>query len=389
MIYDLIIVGGGASGTSAAIAYKRKHPNNKVLILEKNEELLKKVNASGNGKGNFTNDILDSDSYNSKNFVSTIFKENPKEDVLGFFDSLGMKYYMDKEGRYYPNSSSAKTISYVIKRELEKLNVEIKLNFNVNRVTKEDNLFIISDSKDEYKAKALIISTGAKNYASLGGDEGVYSLAESLGHHITNLYPANIYIEVKEKDITKRLSGLRFDATLYLMNAGEIYYHEKGEVLFKDNAISGIVTFNVSNRLAYLYKTGAVKDAKLIIDFCNKIDTDEIVNMIYQSKDVKETLMGLVHPTLAQLITDISNDKKEILINLLSLPFSVKSLGDFEHAQATAGGVKVIEIKDTLESIFVDNLYFTGDILDVDAASGGYNLSFAFLSGIKAGESVE
>lgn len=389
MIYDLIIVGCGASGAACAITYKRKNPNNSVLVLESQDEILKKVSATGNGKGNFTNEYLSSDSYNSQVFVSKIINKNSKGELLSFFDSLRMMYYKDAEGRYYPLSSSAKTISYVLKREMDELNVHIKTSYKVNMIEKEDDIFYVSDGKDTFMAYSILLSTGAKNYKSLGSDGSIYPIVESLGHTLTPMYPANIYIKVNEKEYTKKLSGLRFNATIYLINDKEIYYYEKGELLFKDDALSGIVTFNVSNRLAYLYKSGNDNNPELVVDFCNTIDTEDLVNIIYNSKDIKETLMGLVHPSLAELIYQISKDKKEIVQNLASFRFKVKSLGDFEHAQITAGGVKVVEVKDNLESVIVPHLYFAGDILDVDAQCGGYNLSFAFLSGIKAGKEIE
>ena len=388
MIYDLIIIGCGASGAACAISYKRRNPNKQVLVLEGEDEILKKVNASGNGKGNFTNEYLSSDSYNSGVFVSKIIKDTSRDELLAFFDSLGMMYQKDSEGRYYPYSQSAKTISYVLKREMDRLNVQVKTSFKVNSIEK-DGLFYVSDGKDTFEAKSILVATGSKNYKTLGSDGSIYPIMESLGHSTTPMYPANIYIKVEEKDITKKLSGLRFNATLYLINNKDIYYYEKGELLFKDDALSGIVTFNVSNRLAYLYKSGNDVDPEIVVDFCNAIDTEMLVNIVYNSKDIKETLMGMVHPALADIIYNISKDKKEIVQHLASFRFKVKSLGDFEHAQITSGGIKVVEVKDNLESIFIPGLYFAGDVLDVDAQCGGYNLSFAFLSGIKAGEEIE
>ena len=388
MIYDLVIIGCGASGAACAISYKRLNPNKQVIILEGEDEILKKVNASGNGKGNFTNEFLSPESYNSELFVSKVFSSKPKEDLLEFFDSLGMMYFKDSEGRYYPYSQSAKTISYVLKREMDRLKVIIKTSFKVTSIEKND-YFIVSDGTNTIEGYNLLISTGAKNYKTLGSDGSIYPIIKGLGHSLTPMYPANIYIKVIEKDITKKLSGLRFNATVYLLNGGDIYYYEKGELLFKDDALSGIVTFNVSNRLAYLFKTGNDNNPELVIDFCNTLDTETLVNLIYNSNDIKETLMGIVHPTLAELIYDYSKNKKEIVQNLASFKFKVKSLGDFEHAQITSGGVKLVEIKDNLESVFIPGLYFAGDVLDIDAQCGGFNLSFAFLSGIKVGRSIE
>ena len=390
MLYDLAIVGLGPSSAAMAITYKRLNPNKSVCIFEKYPIALRKLSSTGNGKGNFTNDNLSPLIYDNSEFVQEVFGDNPKELLLSFIDSLGLKYFKDEEGRYYPLSLSAKTISHALLRELSKLGVEIFYETFVEKVFKnEDGCFVIETINDTFTSRSVALATGSINYQSLGGDGNMFVSLKDFGHTVTKLVQSNIYIKVKEKAITKRLSGLRFNARVYLINDGEEYYHEDGELLFKDNALSGIVTFNVSNRLSRLYKKGLDSNPMIVIDFLKDQDTEEIVNYIFNSKNVYESLYNIVHPELAKLIYDISKDNKEIVKNLFSMTFTVSGLGDIENAQATSGGIKTTELKDTLESRLVDNLFVLGDLVDTDAPSGGFNLSFAFLSGIKAGMSLE
>ncbi len=390
MLYDLAIVGLGPSSAAMAITYKRLNPNKSVCIFEKYPIALRKLSSTGNGKGNFTNDNLSPLIYDNSEFVSEVFGDNPKELLFSFIDSLGLKYFKDEEGRYYPLSLSAKTISHALLRELSELGVEIFYDTFVEKVFKnEDGCFVIETINDTFLSRSVALATGSINYQSLGGDGNMFVSLKDFGHTVTKLVQSNIYIKVKEKAITKRLSGLRFNARVYLINDGEEYYHEDGELLFKDNALSGIVTFNVSNRLSRLYKKGLDSNPMIVIDFLKDQDTEEIVNYIFNSKNIYESLYNIVHPELAKLIYDISKDNKEIVKNLFSMTFTVSGLGDIENAQATSGGIKTTELKDTLESRLVDNLYILGDLVDTDAPSGGFNLSFAFLSGIKAGMSLE
>ncbi|MCR5564941.1 MAG: aminoacetone oxidase family FAD-binding enzyme [Gammaproteobacteria bacterium] len=391
MPYDLAIVGLGPSSAAMAITYKRLNPNKKVCIFEKYPVALRKLSSTGNGKGNFTNDNLSPLIYDNSEFVSQVFGENPKEKLLLFIDSLGLKYFKDEEGRFYPLSLSAKTITHALLRELSSLYVDIEYEAFVEKVYKnEDGLFVLNTVNGSYTAKSVALATGSINYQSLGGDGNMFVSLKDFGHTVTKLVQSNIYIKVNEKAITKRLSGLRFNARVYLINDGEEYYHEDGELLFKDNALSGIVTFNVSNRLARLYKKGLDCNPEIVIDFLKDQDTEEIVNYIFNSKNVYESLYNIVHPELAKVICDnYGHSNKEIVQNLFSMRFTVAGLGDIENAQATSGGIPTTELKDTMESKIVDNLYVLGDLVDTDAPSGGFNLSFAFLSGIKAGESLE
>lgn len=386
---DLIILGGGPAGVTAAITYKKNNPLKSVMIIEKEKELLKKLSISGNGKGNFTNRYLSSDSYNNSSFVEDVYPSKPLESILSFFDGLGVKYYFDSEGRYFPYSNSAKTISYALKREALSLDILISADTKVNTIEKKNDIFFLSTTKGEFECKALVVASGGKNYPSLGSDGSIFSELERMGQHFTKMVPSNTFIKVKEKDVTKKLSGLRFNATLYLVNNGEAEYYEKGELLFKDDALSGIVSFNVSNRIAYLFKTSKAINPIIIVDFSNAITSEEIEKTIKHSHDLKETLMGFYHEKLVDVLLKGIKTKDELIRRMTGYPFTVESLGDFTTAQMTAGGIDIKDVKSSLESSIIPNLFFCGDILDVDAMSGGYNLSFAFLSGMRVGESIQ
>lgn len=375
MIYDLIIVGGGASGISLAIKYKELNKNKKFLILERNKELLRKLNVTGNGKCNFTNDLITYKNYNNGEFFKDIIL-NSSNNVKDFFNSLNIKYFKDSENRIYPLSKSSKAVSEIMISKLNK--DEYLLETLVTDIKKKDDIFEVFTNDNKYLSKRLVIAIGNKNYSTLGSDLSLKNVIESLGHSFTELYPSDIYIKVKNKDITKRLTGLRFYAKLSLYNDNKLVYSEKGELLFKDDALSGIVTFNVSSRLAYLYKKSRIKNPYILVDYLDGIHLENV------DVDSKNKLLGMLNEKLVDVLL---YNKNNIIDNIHSMKFDLLSLGDFSHAQVTSGGIKSNEVNNlTLESNIVKGLYFLGDILDIDAPCGGYNLTFAINSGLTVGK---
>ncbi len=378
MTYNLIVVGGGVSGVTASIFYKRKNPQAMVLIIESKDELLKKLNATGAGKGNFTNEYLSSTIYDNSSLASIILKDNPKNEILSFFDTLNIKYTSDSEGRYYPFSYDAKTISQALITELKKLNIDIILNKKIESI-KYDSLFII----DNYKSRNLLISVGGINYPSLGSDGSLYdTIKTSLGHSFTKLVPSNIYIDVFEKNITKKLSGRRIISTLNLYNNDELIHTESGEVLFKDDALSGIVSFNISNYLARLYKNNIDKNPYIKVDFTNKTNVLDKISS-------KDDLYGVFSKILVDTLYNENLSLEENILAFKGYKFTIKGLSDLYNAQATTGGIKSSQLSDNLESKYISGLYFAGDILDISAPSGGYNLSIAYISGKRVGEAIK
>ena len=388
MIYDLLIIGGGISGVFSYLTYKKRKPNSKCLIIERNNSLLKKLSISGNGKCNFTNDNLNYKKYNNGDIFKNIIIDNKK--ILSLFDDLGIVYYKDEEGRFYPYSNSAKSVQTILTSLIN--TSDILLNTTIFKIEYDNTSkiwTILSKDNKEFKSKNVLISTGSVNYPSLGSDGIIFKTIKDLGIKFTNIYPSNIYINCKEIDVLKELSGLRFKACVSLYNNNKHIYSESGEVLFKDKALSGIVTFNVSSKLALLYKNNLISNPYLTIDFMEDYSIDDLSKLFKKENDLNKTLLGLFHPNLVNIIYKKSKNLNDVISNIKSFRFEIDSLGDFEHAQVACGGIDSKEINERLESNRFGGLYFSGDILDCDAPCGGYNISFAILSGIKVGESIE
>ncbi len=386
MIYDLIIVGGGSSGVVAGITYKKCNPKKNILIIESNNTLLKKLACSGNGKCNFTNANLSYDKYNNGESFKYLFNDKSLNKILSFFEEHKIIYYKDEEGRYYPYSNSAKSVQYALINDLDEK--EYLLETKVKSITYDGiftlNTFNKERGEENYNSKKLVIAVGSKNYKSLGSDGELFNEITKLGHSFTPIYPSDIYIKIKEKNITKLLNGLRFKANLALYNDDKFIYQEKGELLFKEDALSGIVTFNISSKLANIYKNNEVKNPYMYIDYISDLDYKELLDKYNKSNNKKAFLLGIIHPEMVKIIENENNPIEK----LKRFKFNITSLGDFDHAQIACGGIKSNEIQD-LESNIIKGLYFIGDILDIDAPCGGYNLSFAFLSGMKVGEEIE
>jgi len=375
MIYDLIVIGGGVSGVSAYISFKKKNKDKSCLIIEHKETLLKKLNMTGNGKCNFTNGYLDDSYYINGSYFKDTLNNKSTFKILKFFDYLNIKYYFDDENRYYPVSETAKT---VVNKMMQKVsNDDVLLNTEVISIKKENDLFIIDTNNGICTSKNLLISVGSKNYSITGSDGSLFGMICELKHTFTNLIPSNIWINVKEKEITKQLSGLRVKANLKLINNNILIKEEAGELLFKDDALSGIVSFNMSNSIAELYKNNCYKNIKILVDFAPSIN------------DNFDDFESFLHPQIANVLSKYKNKFDSLYDLIKNFEFNVISIGDFKYAQVTCGGIKLDEVNTNFESKLHKGLYFAGDILDVSAPCGGFNLSFAMLSGMKVGEEIE
>lgn len=376
---DFLVIGGGVSGVVAAIEYKRNNPSKKVIILEKSDSLLKKLSATGNGKGNFTNNYLSSNSFDNKEFYKYVLNDYSYKDILSFMDSINLSYTMDEEGRYYPLSLSAKTITNLLIKEIDRLKIEVIYNVHISNI-KFNDYYIINTNINEYNSKKIYVSVGGINYPTLGSDGSLNKVLIDLGIKFTKLIPSNTYILVKEKELTKKLSGLRVKAKLSLYNR-DLIVEESGELLFKDNALSGIVSFDISNYIANLYKNNFNENIKVYVDFLPTIETKEYLKIINKNNSL-DLLEGMFNE---KLFTYLVKPNINNLSILKKFPFNVVGLGGLENAQVTCGGVHTSFINNNLEHKIYKNMYFGGDIIDISAICGGYNLSFAILCGIKVG----
>ena len=407
----LVIIGGGPSGMLASLsASKSLHHNHQVLLIERNDRLGKKILASGNGRCNFTNLNNDETFYNEPNFAKQVLDQFNHKQVRDFFDYLGVLQISDNEGRCYPYTYIASTILDALRYEIEsKSNIDVLTGTKVESITKKDNHYLLKLNNNKLiKASAIIIANGGTSYASLGSDGSGHSLARELNHTITRLYPAITSIKVKEKDF-KSLSGIRVNAlvSLFNMDTDELIVSNKGEVLFKEDSISGIVSFIVSSFIARGFKNEPSMKFYLKLDLLEHLTFNDVLSLLEdkqkktQELKLEHFLNGIVVRMLGISILNRSNiDFKDRLVKDLSktelikiastlknFTVRVNGLSPFTNAQTTCGGVSLVEINPkTLESKINKGLFFSGEVMDIDGECGGHNLQWAFSSGFVSGK---
>lgn len=402
-MYDVIVIGGGASGMTAAVCAARN--GKKVLLLEKNNKLGKKIAASGNGKCNLTNAVISTECfYNAyPDELTSILNQYDKDAVLHFMLSLGIRC-KEKRGYFYPMSEQAAVVVQMLQAELDHLNVEVKLEERFLELFREKEAFCVTTEKERYRAAKVILSSGGMAAPKLGAENTGYLTLKKMGHTVAEPVPALVQMLAKERYI-KKISGVRTDAKICL-NAGERQYLEEGEIIFTDNGISGIPVFQLSRYIAASLKRNEKPMMFVnVLPTCdNAVLKKDIFEMIrYNPQLPLEFLFRgycnhkLVYALLCEAGLDaevpckvVSQQKIEKMIDLFfAIPFQITGTNGFEQAQVTRGGVPLHEINPaTMESKKVSGLYITGELLDVDGMCGGYNLHFAWATGMLAGDGV-
>ena len=390
----IIVIGGGASGIVASIFAKRD--NNDVIVLEKNNKCLKKLLITGNGKCNYFNDDFSFEHYYSDSNNLSFINDSNKRKVLDFFSSIGVVPRV-KNGYYYPNSNQSYSVHNSLIKEASLRGVEIKSGVKVLNIVKKSNSFIVSTDNGDFICDKVIISTGGKSYPKTGSEGDGYIFGKSLGHKIVPVVPSLVGLVSNDKFI-KPLSGVRCDACVSLNSKSEI-----GEVQFTDYGLSGICVFNLSNiasrlgncsvKINFLYNFVSDFDS-----FCKLFDS---VNGSVLNRSIGELLEGYLNYNIVNVIlkmsgidfscswNDLGNKKRILFDNLVSFNVDIVGTRGFDVAQVSLGGISLDDIDvNTFESKIVPGLYFTGEVMDVTGDCGGYNLGFAFLSGMIAGESV-
>ena len=387
----VVIIGAGAAGLMAAIT--AAECGHKVTVIEHENKPGKKINITGNGKCNITNSALTPDKYyGNKDFINNVIDKFNYKDTLKFFENMGV-YCYEKNGFYYPLSNQAVTVTNALYNEALSLGVTIKTNNKVKSVTKKDDGFLLDIGIDLFCDK-LIIATGGMAAPKTGSDGSGYELAKALGHTIVKPCPALTALVCDEK--LKKASGVRVKAKVQIKDKN---IKDLGELQITDYGISGIPVFNISRCVN--------EKENVIIDFAPDYTYDEVkilLKRILKRRDkmpVLTALNGLFNEKLAAVFlkeikqqsnvkcTDVI-DKITMLCDIIkSFEVTVKRKKGFDFSQVTSGGVNTSEInKDTMESLICSNLYFAGEIIDVDGRCGGYNLQFAWSSGYIAGESI-
>ncbi len=400
--FDAVIIGGGASGLMCAISAKSNNPKMKVAIIEKNDRVGKKLLSTGNGRCNLTNRNVSADKYvgSFAEFSSAVFEKYNASSLLEYFDALGLAAFCDSEGRYYPASKQASSVLDVLRFGCERLGVEIFCGQNIRSLTKTNNEFLIKTENDVFAGKKLALCCGSKAAPKLGGSASAADYLRNMGHRVVPFEPALCPVEV-DSGILKSLKGLRAAGSATLLRNGKVIKKENGEIQFTDSSLSGICVFNLS---VYAQKGDVIS-----LDIINYISNKELFDRLKRNRELFGKLgadnifTGILQKRLAQAvlkksgITDFGvltealsdNQLKAITENAKNLEFTVRGKGGFDKAQSALGGVSGGELDaETMKSRIVDNLFVCGEAVDICGECGGYNLHFAFASGIIAGESL-
>ena len=389
MIYDIIIVGAGASGLAAAISAKRVNRKLNIAALDAMPKVGKKILATGNGRCNLSNLNANVDSYTNPEFVSVALSEFPPEKVIEFFRSIGLMCVADGEGRVYPMSNTASSALDALRTEAERLGVELICDSHVDRIEKKNGIFTVG----RLVAKKIIICTGGCASPSQGSDGSGFDLLKSLGHHITAVYPGLVQLTTKEN--TKSLKGMRVKANISLRQDSKSIDSAKGEVLFTDYGLSGISIMDISR---------SVKDGQYtcVIDTlprCKANEADEFLLSLNKEMPIENALSGMIPKALGRYIlkrcgeNSLSSLEKigkgkieKIIYTAKNLGFTITGTMGFKNAQISIGGADVKEFDSkTMESKLVKGLFCAGEVLDTDSICGGFNLQWAWASGLLAG----
>lgn len=375
----IAIIGGGASGMFLASYLSHLKLNIDITIFERNFSLGRKVLASGNGKCNFSNyKALPSD-YNNPTFMEEVFKKCPKEDLINYFASLGLMFYFDNEGRMYPLSNSSKTIVDLLALEFDC--VKLVEKYAVDKIEIKNNKYYIGGASFDI----LVLATGSNASIDEAKISSTYSYLGNLNLKMVETKPSLVGYKSNLKYI-KLLKGLRMKAIVNMYRNKKCIFKEFGEVIFKEDGISGIVVMNSS----FYYQKGD----EIILDLLPDVEISELKYKINLRK--KECgysnyfLASALHPTLIKYLEKLGITDTDQIIDLLkNFNAQVYDTYSMREAQVSKGGIDLTEINEDFELKKYPNCYALGEMLDINGLCGGYNLMFAFTSALIAGRKIE
>lgn len=381
--FDVIVIGAGASGCISSIFAKEKYEN--VLIIDKQNKLAKKILVTGNGRCNLSNINVNSKCYNQN--IDKYLNEFNVKDTLAFFNKIGLEYYSDDEGRIYPISNSAKSVVDVLTNKIEQLGIKYNLNTEVKNISKTKNKYIIETTDEVFSANKVIVATGGNSLTNI---------ILNLGIKIKNFTPSLVSLKINS---SKNLANVRLsNVSVKLIADNQNTYQENGEILFRENGISGICIFNLS---AYLSRYQNF-NGELVIDLLPFKSENEIIDLLSERRQlnipINKFFDGMFVKQIGYEILNRAKINEERLSNKLSdneikelstiiknLNFKVK--GFLDNNQVYSGGISLSDLTLNLESKH-KGLFFCGEICDVDGLCGGYNLQWAWTSGAIVGKNI-
>ena len=414
----VVVIGGGPAGMLAAITASQN--GNKVILIEKMESLGRKLLITGKGRCNITSSLPISDFIKNTpgngKFLYSCYQKFTNEDIIKFLESEGLKVKEERGNRIFPITDKSQDVLNCFLKKLKKNKVEIHYNEKVEEILYKmsGNKKIvegIKTKKGKILADKVILATGGKSYPLTGSTGDGYELVQKLGHTVTNIKPSLVPLEIYEHEICKNLQGLSLkNVSIEILDIekNKIIYKDFGEMLFTHFGVSGPIILSAS---AHLVRYKNMEDKcknrkiKLMIDFKPALSEEKLEARILRdfselkNKEYKNSLDKLLPQKLIPVIIEKSNinphkkvneitkEERKTLVNLLKrFTLEIKGLRSINEAIITSGGINIKEIDPkTMESKIVENLYFAGEIIDVDSYTGGFNLQIAYSTGYVAG----
>lgn len=407
------VIGAGPAGMMAAITAKEQ--GHDVVIFEKNSTPGKKIDITGKGRCNLTHsgddDYFFSNVVSNPKFLMSSISNFDNNDLIKFVNELGVKTKEERGNRVFLASDNAHELTVALEKKLKQLKVQIITESSIKKIETEDNrvVGVVTLSGKEYRFDRVVIATGGVSYPATGSTGDGYTLSKTLGHTIVDIKPALVPLILFEADECKVTEGLTLkNVNLKVKVGGKVIDERFGEAVFTSNGISGPIVLSTSSKITKLSNLNDLlnnKDIVVAFDLKPALSNDELYKRVtrdfekYKNKEFKNSLSDLLPKSLIPLIikrsgiqetkqvNSITKEEKQRIVNILkNLEFYVKSLGNVHTGIVTSGGVSTKEINPkTMESKIVSGLFFAGEVIDVDAYTGGFNLQIAFSTGYLAG----
>ena len=400
---QVVIIGGGAAGMAAAIA--AADAGSAVVLLEGGKQPGKKLLSTGNGRCNLTNMVQNPSCYRTSEgsmeenrAVWQVIRRFGCEETKQFFGGLGL-YFKNRDGYLYPRSSQAQTVLAALVQGMEQRGVDVRTEAKVCGIERREDGFLVRTAEQSFRADRVILCCGGMAAPATGSDGNGYELAKAFGHSVIQPLPALVPL-YGESGPLKKAAGVRTDGRITLLVNGKEAASDTGELQITDYGISGIPVFQVSRFASVGLEKGEQVEARISFlpeyeepeSFLAQVwkkcgDTLSILNGLFPEK-LSMALLKKAGIVLHAPMERIPEKKRKLLTEMITAyPMTVTKTGGFDRAQVTAGGVRLSEVElRTMESKLVPGLQFAGEILDVDGICGGYNLQWAWASGVLAGK---
>jgi predicted Rossmann fold flavoprotein len=396
----ILVLGGGASGMMAALtaAESGKH---RVMLVERQARVGRKLLATGNGRCNLTNLHAGPTRYHGQEaaFCEPALEKFDVQATLAFFASLGLITVAEPSGRVYPFSDQANSVVDVLRFALEQRGVEVHTSCEVTKLWKRRDGYLLKTTGGDFAGEKLIVAAGGAAGGKLGGTMDGYEILQSLGHHCTRLFPALVQL-VTAETVTRALKGIRAQAQVRLLHRGEILAESRGEIQFTETGVSGPAIFEIS-RAASAGPSGT----QIHLDLTPQMTWEQLSDLLLQKQALlpqhgsEDLLTGILHNRLGKILVREAGIPADLPMEQLSahqLRCLAALVKDFiltyngtqgmDSAQVTAGGITTAEFDpETLESRLAPGVYACGEVLDIDGDCGGFNLQWAWSSGRLAG----